>query len=260
LPHYFLALCRRDFIQLEARQLGVILSCGGQGPLKILSVDTATSVGSIALVDGTVLKAEYILNSQATHNRRLLLGIDRILVDSGWAMDHLDAIAVSMGPGSFTGLRIGLSIVKGLAWTTGKPMVGVPTLDALADNIHHVPYLICPVLDARKGEIYTALYRRSHDLALERLTSYMAIKPEKFVELVKEKAVLVGDGLLRYGDYFTGVFGDNMLQTPPHLNVVHASSVAWLAQERLRLGMVEDVTSCAPLYIRPSEAELGRSS
>ncbi len=226
--------------------------------MKILAIDTSTPVGSMALVEGALLKAQHILNISTTHNQRLLPGIDRLLRDAGWTLDDLDALAVSLGPGSFTGLRIGLSVIKGLAWATAKPLAGVPSLDALAANVPLVPYLICPVLDARKGEIYTALYRQGDMQVPERCTPYMALNPEKLVDLISEKTVVVGDALLNYRDYLTSELGDLLLQTPPHLNIIHASSVAWLAWQRLRLGKHEDVSSCTPLYVRRSEAELSQ--
>jgi tRNA threonylcarbamoyladenosine biosynthesis protein TsaB len=228
--------------------------------MKILAIDTSTPAGSIALTEGALLKAQHILNISATHNQRLLPGIDRILEDTGWTLDDLDALAVSLGPGSFTGLRIGLSVIKGLAWARGKPLAGVPTLDALAANVPFVPYPICPVLDARKGEIYTALYRLNDEQVVEKFTPYMALKPEKLADLISEKTVFVGDALLSYGDRLASRLGDRLLQAPPHLNVVHASSVAWLAWRMLQLGTHEDVSSCTPLYVRPSEAELSRMS
>jgi tRNA threonylcarbamoyladenosine biosynthesis protein TsaB len=228
--------------------------------LKILAIDTSTQVGSIALVQGSVLKAQHLLNIRATHNQRLLPGIERILTDSGWSMNDLDAFAVSIGPGSFTGLRIGLSIVKGLAWATGKPLATVPTLDALAANVPLVSLPICPLLDARKGEVYTALYRQGGGPIPERITPYMALKPTKILDLISGKTVLIGDGLLRYGDFLAKELGDWLVQPPPHLNVVHASAVAWLALQNLRLGKHQEVSSCTPLYVRPSEAELHRNS
>ena len=226
--------------------------------MKILAIDTSTPVGSIALTEGKALKAQHILNISATHNQRLLPGIDRILGDSGWVLDDLDALAVSLGPGSFTGLRIGMSVIKGLAWATAKPLAGISTLDALAANVPLVSYPICPVLDARKGEIYTALYRLGEEQVPEKFTPYMALKPEKLAELILEKTVFVGDALVSYGDYLTAKLGDRLLQLPPHLNIVHASAVAWLANRMLLLGRHEDVSSCTPLYVRPSEAEISR--
>ena len=228
--------------------------------MKILAIDTSTRVGSIAVVEGPLLKAQQILNIRATHNQRLLPGIERILADAGWSLDDLDGFAVSLGPGSFTGLRIGLSIVKGLSWATGKPLAGVPTLDALATNVSFVPHKICPVLDARKGEIYTALYRQGDEGIPKRLTRYMAIKPEDLVALISETTVIIGDGLLTFGDYLKRKLGNRLVPTPPHLSVIHASSVAWLGWRRLRSGESEEVSSCTPLYVRLSEAELNRES
>lgn len=228
--------------------------------VKILAIDTATPVGSVALVEGTVLKAQHVLNVSATHNQRVLPGIDQILAHSGWTLDNLDALAVSIGPGSFTGLRIGLSIIKGLSWALGKPMSAIPTLDALAANVIPSPHLICPVLDARKGEIYTALYRQGEDEVPVRITPFMAVKPQELAELITEETVLVGDPLKSYVNLLEKDLGERLLQAPPHLNLVHASCVAWLAWRRLRLGMKDDPSSCVPLYVRPSEAELGRIS
>ncbi|UCG22333.1 MAG: tRNA (adenosine(37)-N6)-threonylcarbamoyltransferase complex dimerization subunit type 1 TsaB [Deltaproteobacteria bacterium] len=228
--------------------------------MKILAIDTSTRVGSIAVVEGPLLKAQQILNISATHNQRLLPGIERILNDAGWSLEDLDGFAVSLGPGSFTGLRIGLSIVKGLAWATGKPLAGVPTLDALAANVSFVPYKICPILDARKGEIYTALYRQGDEGIPQRLTSYMVLKPEELVALISETTLLVGDGFLSYGDYLKRELGNRLVLAPPHLSVIHASSVAWLGWHKLQAGEYEDISSCTPLYIRPSEAELNRNS
>lgn len=228
--------------------------------MRILAIDTSTRVGSIALVEGPLLKAQNILDIRATHNQRLLPGIERILTDAGWSLDDLDGFAVSLGPGSFTGLRIGLSIVKGLAWATGKPLVGVPTLDGLAANVSFVPYMICPILDARKGEIYAALYRQGDEGIPERLTSYMAIKPEEMLALISETTVIIGDGLLSHGDYLRRELGNLLVLAPPHLSVIHASSLAWLGWHRLRSGEFEDVSSCTPLYVRPSEAELNIKS
>ena len=228
--------------------------------MKILAIETSTPVGSIALVEGPLLKAQNILNISATHNQRLLPGIEKILTDAGWSLAGLDGFAVSIGPGSFTGLRIGLSIIKGLAWSTGKPLAGIPTLDALAGNVSFTPHQVCPILDARKGEIYTALYRRGDGGIPQRITSYLAIKPEELLNLIGEKTIVIGDGLLPFGDYLERELGDLLVQAPPHLNVVHASSVGWLGWLRLRSGRYEDVSKITPLYIRSSEAELKSKS
>jgi tRNA threonylcarbamoyladenosine biosynthesis protein TsaB len=226
--------------------------------VKILAVDTSTSLGTIALVDGPELRAELALNVSATHNQRLLPGIHRLLTDLGWPLEDLDGLAIGLGPGSFTGLRIGMSLMKGLAFATGKPLAGVPTLDALAANVAFAPWTVCPVMDARKGEVYTALYRGGEGYGLERLTPYQVMRPERLAEFTTGKTVLVGDGLLRYGNVLAAGLGDRLVRAPAHLNGIRGASIAWLAMERLRHGFAEEISTCTPLYIRPSEAELAR--
>ncbi|HYA03560.1 MAG TPA: tRNA (adenosine(37)-N6)-threonylcarbamoyltransferase complex dimerization subunit type 1 TsaB [Syntrophobacteria bacterium] len=226
--------------------------------MKILAVDTSTSLGSVALVDGPNVRGELSLNVSATHNQRLLTGIHRMLTDVGWTLQDLDGLAIGLGPGSFTGLRIGMSVMKGLAFATAKPLTGVPTLDALAANVSLAPWGICPVLDARKGELYTALYQGSATRDLERITPYLVVKPQRLVELINERTVLLGDGLIRYGDYLAAELRDRMVRAPSHLNAIHGTSIAWLAMARLQRGLTENLAACAPLYVRPSEAEIKR--
>jgi len=131
--------------------------------MKILAIETSTMMGSVAVMDKTQLIAEYRLNIKGTHSERLVRIIDEVLKDSGLEFKDLDGYAVSIGPGSFTGLRIGITTVKGLAFVTRKPVAAIPTLDALACNIPFSQYQICPMLDARKKEVYTALYIISDD-------------------------------------------------------------------------------------------------
>ena len=226
--------------------------------MKILAVDTSTALGSIALVDGPVIRAEFALNVGATHNQRLLPGIHRLLTEVGWPLEDLDGLAIGLGPGSFTGLRIGMSVMKGLAFATGKPLAGVPTLDALAANVAFAPWTICPVMDARKGEVYTALYRGDEGHDLERLTPYQVMKPQRLAEFIGGKAVVVGDGLRRYGDVLAAGLGDRLVPAPAHLNAIRGATIGWLAMERLRRGLAEELSTCTPLYIRTSEAELAR--
>jgi tRNA threonylcarbamoyladenosine biosynthesis protein TsaB len=224
--------------------------------MKILAVDTSTSLGSIALVEGLQVRAELSLNVSVTHNQRLLPGIHRLLANVSWTLESLDGLALGLGPGSFTGLRIGMSVMKGLAFASGKPLAGVPTLDALAANVSIAPWRICPILDARKGEVYTALYQGRGGFDVERVTPYLVVKPERLVALINERTVFLGDGLSRYGDYLAAELGDRMVRAPDHLNVVYGSAIAWLAMARLQRGLREDLSACVPLYVRPSEAEI----
>ncbi|MBM2839071.1 MAG: Peptidase glycoprotease, partial [Deltaproteobacteria bacterium] len=165
--------------------------------MPVIAIETATMVGSIAIVDAARVISEVTLNARATHSERLMATIDRLLSDSGLSIDDMDGIAVSIGPGSFTGLRIGLSAAKGLSYALGKPILGIPTLDALALNMTFSNYLICPIQDARKGEVYTALYRPGAK-SPEKMTDDIALNPDVLAGMINEKTIFLGDGVNRY--------------------------------------------------------------
>ncbi len=223
--------------------------------MKVLGIDTSTSCGSIGLIDDGKVISEYLLDCPETHSERLLRGIDFILKDAHLSIKEIDGWAVSIGPGSFTGLRIGISTIKGLALATQKPVAGVSTLDVLAFQVSPTPYLICPIMDARRGEIYTAFYRYDEN-SLKRVSIYRVLKPEELVHQIKEKTLLVGDGIKNYGQYFQSVLPSFVLYPPIPLHLPHGSSLALLGFECLRKGESLDLASFTPLYIRPSDAEL----
>ena len=131
--------------------------------MKILAIDTSTMLGGIAIMDDLTLIAETRLNVKSTHSERLMTEIEHCLKQSSLKISDIDVFAVAIGPGSFTGLRIGLSAVKGLSYATGKPIVSVPTLDALALNFPYSRYPVCTMLDARKKEVYAALFKWEDD-------------------------------------------------------------------------------------------------
>ena len=130
----------------------------------ILAADTSTKIGSVALVEDESPIAEYTLNVSETHSARLMPTIDRVLKDCGMQIAEVDALAVAIGPGSFTGLRIGLATFKGLALAAEKRLVAVPTLDALAASLAFSQHMVCPILDARMGEVYAEFYRIRDDV------------------------------------------------------------------------------------------------
>jgi tRNA threonylcarbamoyladenosine biosynthesis protein TsaB len=223
--------------------------------MKILAVETSTRVGSVAIVENESLIAEYTLNVVATHSERLLPAIDQILKDSKLTIQEIEGFAVSLGPGSFTGLRIGISTVKGLALATGKAVVGIPTLDVLAHNVVFSHLLICPMLDARKGEVYTALYRGDGKGILQKLSPDLALKPHDLLQRVKEPVIFLGDGVDVYRDKLTGN-KDNYLFAPSYLNQPRASTLAKLCLEKFRKGEILKEEEIIPLYCRASEAEI----
>jgi len=231
------------------------LSCFSESAMKVLGIDTSTSCGSVGLVKDTGVISEYLLNTPTTHSERLLSAIHFVLNEAGCALEALDAWAVSLGPGSFTGLRIGVSTVKGLAFATGKPVAGVPTLDGLASQISPTPYLICPMIDARKKEVYTAFYRYNREGLLVRLSDYQAVLPEVLVSEVKEKTIFVGSGATTYREMLRATAPLFALFPAAPIHLLHGSMVARLGVDLLRKGDTLDTGTFSPIYVRPSEAE-----
>ena len=222
----------------------------------VLGVESASPQGGVALVGEQGVVAEYVLNVEVTYAERLMPAIDRVLHDARMTIHEVEGMAVSIGPGSFTGLRIGLSTVKGLALATGKPVVGVPTLHALAWGVPYCRYPICPILDARKQEVYCALYEyQGYDLIS--LMDEAAVDPETLAKRIDRPTLFVGDGWRVYGPFFQATLG-RLAIPPPRSRGVSPAAVADLGRQRLLKGEKDPLESLLPRYIRASEAELKR--
>jgi tRNA threonylcarbamoyladenosine biosynthesis protein TsaB len=224
--------------------------------MKVLGIDTSTTCGSIGLIHDERVISEYILNLPVTHSERLLDAIDLVLRKARYALGDLDGFAISLGPGSFTGVRIGVSTVKGLAYAVQKPVVGVSTLDVLASQVSPTPYLICPIIDARKGEVYSAFYRYEELSHLKRVSEYQAIQPEVLFGMSKEPTIFLGDGVKTYGDDLLNSLKSFAIFSPTALHIPHGSAVARLGAELLMRREVLDLATFTPLYVRRSEAEI----
>ncbi len=224
-------------------------------------METSTLTGAVALLDEDAVVGECRLNIAVTHSERLLAAVDRLLATARWRLSDVTALAVAVGPGSFTGLRIGVSTVKSLAFATGKPLVGVPTLDAWAWTLPFAVYPVCPILDAKKGEVYAALYRTGAGRP-DRIWEYRALTPEGLAAELSEgghrPVVFLGDGVVPYAPILSRLLGADARVAPPSHRVPSAVTVAQLALLALARGEVVDPFSLVPLYIRRSEAELGR--
>ena len=224
--------------------------------MKVLGIDTSTPCGSVGLIHDDQVTSEYILNIPVTHSERLLRVIELVLREARCPIGDLDGWAISLGPGSFTGVRIGVSTVKGLSFATQKPVVGVSTLDVLVSQISPTPYLICPIIDARKGEVYTAFYRYEDGNLPKRQSDYEAMAPENLVEKIKERTIFVGDGAKTYGNDLRNSLPTFAVFPPVPLHLPHGSAVARLGLELLRRGDYLDLPKFTPIYVRPSEAEV----
>jgi tRNA threonylcarbamoyladenosine biosynthesis protein TsaB len=225
--------------------------------MKILGLDTATWCTSLGIIDDDEVVAEYALHREEALSARLLPAIQTLLAEARLDLHEIDGIAVSLGPGSFTGLRVGLSTVKGLALATERPVAGIPTLDALAYNLPFTPYQICPLLDARKGQIYTALYKNRAGELLEQLTPYQVLSPAALIEAIPhQETVFLGDGLEVCRELITQRLGEEALFAPLHLGFLRGTTVAELGLKRIRRREADDISTLVPIYVRPSDAEL----
>jgi tRNA threonylcarbamoyladenosine biosynthesis protein TsaB len=222
--------------------------------MRILAVETSTLAGGVAVLERGRLVGQILLDVALTHSERLMAMVDRLLRDCGWHMSDVKGLAVSVGPGSFTGLRVGIATVKGLAMALGLPVAAVPTLDALASNLPFADALVCPLLDARKGEVYCSLYRWRGD-RLERVSEYLALSPRAAAERLTPPVIVVGDGVGACLPFLSAL-GPGVRVAPAAQSVASAAVVGQLGHAMLESGQVVAADDLAPLYLRPSEAEL----
>lgn len=228
--------------------------------MKILAIDTSTMLGGIAIMDESLLIAESRLNVRSTHSERLMTEIEHCLKQSGIKISDIDVFAVATGPGSFTGLRIGLSTVKGFSYATGKQIVSVPTLEALAWNFPYSKYPVCTMLDARKKEVYTALFKWEGE-NFTRLINETSAKPEEFARDAlrithDDKFIFAGEGAALYRDKIIEVMGEKAMFASPEKTVPSPANVAVLGFKKAKAGEFSEPISLIPMYIRKSEAEV----
>ncbi|MEX2145955.1 MAG: tRNA (adenosine(37)-N6)-threonylcarbamoyltransferase complex dimerization subunit type 1 TsaB [Candidatus Rokuibacteriota bacterium] len=218
--------------------------------MRVLALEASTLAGGVALLDGERLVAEYVLDVSLTHSERLLATIDRVLDDAGWAPRQLDGLAVAVGPGSFTGLRVAVSTVKGLALALSVPVAAVPTLDAMAAAVPFACLPVCAVIAARRNEVYACLYRWQAG-AMQRQWEYLALAPAALEERLTEPVIVAGDGVAL-------IASPHARPLPAPRRLPSPACVGILGLERLRAGEVVKPADLAPLYVRPPEAEVRR--
>lgn len=221
----------------------------------LLTVDTSTPAGSVAVSRGEMLLGEILLNVRSTHTDRLLSTLNQLLTDVGLSLAAVDAFAVLVGPGSFTGLRVGVATVKGLALATGRPVVGVSTLQALATQVPFSRHQLCVLLDARKNEVYAGLYGWEGGLPMA-LRPETVIAPELLLATLEGETLFVGDGAVAYRTLIARHLGARAHFVPWSLHPPRAAAAAVLALASLRAGETTPLEQLAPRYIRLSEAEI----
>lgn len=223
----------------------------------ILALDTSSIVATAALMENDKLIGEYVINHKRTHSQKLMPMIEALMKSCEIHMEDIDVIAVAKGPGSFTGLRIGVATAKGLAHAMNIPVVGISTLDALAFNLPYCEGLICPILDARRNQVYTGVYKWD-DGMLHRIEEPMARSLEELIERLAERSesvLFVGDGLDKHMEQLRKALTNRVMTPPNSVKMPRASSVAELALQRVKEGKVESFYTLMPEYLRKSEAE-----
>lgn len=224
---------------------------------KVLALDTSSAVASVAVVDDEKILGEVTLNYKKQHSTILLPMIDRLLKSLDLKINDVDCIAATSGPGSFTGLRIGAATAKGLCHGAGKPLIGIPTLDALAFNMANAKGIICPIIDALRGNVYTAIYRWENG-SLIKIIDYMAVSLEDLDRMLgeyDEYIIFLGDGIFVYKEEIIKRLGSRAQFAPISMNMQRASSVAALALARYKQGSFDNYLDFAPFYLRKPQAE-----
>lgn len=228
--------------------------------MNILCMDTTAKVSSVSIVSEEKVLGEYNVNLPFTHSQTAMPMVEQLLKTCGLQVSDMDAFAVSTGPGSFTGLRIGLSAIKGMAFAAGKPCIGVSTLDALAQNVCDTEGIICAVMDARCNQVYQALFQ-SGEGRLTKLTEDRAIFLSDLTEelqAIKKSIILVGDGADLCYNKLKGLLPGLRLAAPQS-RYQHASSVGQLALCKLATGEVLTASEILPQYLRLPQAERERN-
>ena len=223
--------------------------------MKILAVDTATTSCSVAVVDKTSLLSEFTLDREETHSKHLMDMIQAVMRMAGLKLSDLDGFAVTRGPGSFTGLRIGISTIKGIAMASEKPVVGVSSLEVLARQVSYSRDLICPILDARKGEVYFSRFRNLNDHLIRQSKERVA-SPEKAVDDLDESCLFVGNGAFLYKEMILEKMGKFASFAPMIQNTIRASTLAFLSMAKFENKDTDGIDKILPFYIRKSDAEL----
>ena len=224
--------------------------------MKILTIDTSSNCSSVALSDGPSLLGESILGEDRCNSGRLPEAISGLLAAAGLTPDGLDAFAVSLGPGSFTGVRVGIATVKGLAIATQKPVVGFSSLAMLAMNLPFSSAQVAPMFDARKSEVYAALYRCGS--LPETVTGDAVLSPARFLAAIDRPTLFLGDGAVRYRDLIQSTLGELALFPPWHADLPRASAGAVIALDAALKGAFTPLALLNPTYLRASEAELAK--
>ncbi|MFW5648615.1 MAG: tRNA (adenosine(37)-N6)-threonylcarbamoyltransferase complex dimerization subunit type 1 TsaB [Candidatus Alkaliphilus sp. MAG34] len=223
--------------------------------MKLLAIDTSSLTATTALLDGDKLIGEYTLNHKKNHSQKLMPMIKELLDSCDTKPKEIDVFAVSLGPGSFTGLRIGIATMAAMAQALDKIVVGVSTLETLAHSLFNIQGLTCPIIDAQRDLVYTALYQWIDGNMME-IMEQQVVSIDELINILKEKPEKIfftGDALDKFNSNLRDSLGHRFAVPPPRFLIPSASSVAELAKIKIEKGIK---TNIVPIYMRKSEAEV----
>ncbi len=215
----------------------------------IFGMDTSSVNATVAVMNDKKLIGEFVVSNDKTHSQIIMPLAEDLLKKCGLDIGDVDVFSVCTGPGSFTGLRIGMATVKTLAQVMNKPVIGVSSLDALQHNCSLFDGIVCPIIDARHGEVYNALYSSG-----KLITNYRIVSIDSLIkELVGKKTIFCGDGAVAYKDILSNY--ENFIIAPQNIAMQKASSVCMCAYNRAQNGDYDNLYSLSPVYLRLSQAE-----
>ncbi|MBQ1273906.1 MAG: tRNA (adenosine(37)-N6)-threonylcarbamoyltransferase complex dimerization subunit type 1 TsaB [Cellulosilyticum sp.] len=225
--------------------------------MNLLAIDASGVAGSVAYIKGGKLAGEYYICDKLTHSQTIMPMLEHMKSLIQMDLNEIDAVAVTSGPGSFTGLRIGVTAAKALALSLEVPIIGVPTLDVIAHSMCFTDYYICPIMDARRNQVYTAVYKWREN-TLERLTDYLATDINEHLEQLKaydSKVIFLGDGVSVYKEMIKETLNSQAIFAPNFCMMQQASVLGSVAEKLYEEGKGEDPSTFVPMYLRKSQAE-----
>lgn len=225
--------------------------------MKVLGIDSSGMTATVALIEDDKLIAEFTVNNKRTHSETLMPMIDKVLTASETDIRDVELLAIAAGPGSFTGLRIGAATVKGLGMSLDVPVAAIPTCEGLAMNLSGTDRLVCPLMDARRNQVYTGLYRVSGDMP-EAVIEQTACDISEIVDKVNEageKVIFLGDGAAIFKEYIESNIRVEFSFANANASLQRGASIASLGLLYQKAGKTVSVDEFTPVYLRPSQAE-----
>ncbi len=219
--------------------------------MKILAMDTSSANATVCISDENKIIGEYTVSNDRAHSQIIMPMLNDLLNNCSMTIKDIDVFAVALGPGSFTGLRIGIAAMKTLAQSLSKPIIGASSLDEIAFSFFGTDKIVCPILDARRNEVYNAMYLDGKKIVAERVIDF----DEVLIELADKNVIFSGDASVKYRNKILSFNNPNWHIAPSCLSMQRASALASIAAERAKDENYDNLYDLSPLYLRLSQAE-----